>query len=67
MMAGLIFFGVDEVGAGTGAATFGGGRGVAGEATEGGGAGGAVAVAATADPKLLGGEALPSGEIFGGS
>jgi hypothetical protein len=66
----LIFFGFEEDGAGTGAATFGGGRDVAGEATEGRGVGGVVAIAATADPRALGGEALALGEIgsvFGGS
>jgi hypothetical protein len=65
----LIFFGFEEDGAGTGA-TFGGGRDVAGEATEGRGAGGVVAIAAIADPRALGGEALALGEIgavFGGS
>jgi hypothetical protein len=55
----LIFFGVEEDGAGTGAATF-GGRDVAGAAME--GTGGAVAIAATADPRALGGEALGFGE-----
>jgi FAD/FMN-containing dehydrogenase len=63
----LIFFGVEEDGAGTGAATF-GGRDVAGAAME--GMGGAVAIAATADSRALGGEALGFGEIapvFGGS
>jgi hypothetical protein len=49
----LIFFGVEEDGAGTGAATFGGGD-VAGGATKGGGADGAVTVGATAGPKALG-------------
>jgi hypothetical protein len=65
----LIFFGVAEDGAGTGAATF-GGRDGAGGAMEGGGPAGAVAIGATADPRALGGEALGSGEIvpvFGGS
>jgi hypothetical protein len=63
----LIFFGVDEDGAGTGAATF-GGTDVAGAAME--EMYGAVAIAATADPRVLGGEVLGSGEIgtvFGGS
>jgi len=65
----LIFFGVEEDGAGTGAATFGGTDGAGGE-MEGGGLAGAVAIGATADPRALGGEALGSGEIvpdFGGS
>jgi hypothetical protein len=64
-----ISFGVEEDGAGTGAATF-GGRDVAVSAVEGGGAAGAVAIGATApDPGALGGEALGLGEIgavFGG-
>jgi hypothetical protein len=47
----LIFFGVAEDGAGTGAATF-CGRDVAGAAME--GMGGVVAIAATADPEALG-------------
>ena len=42
----LVFFGVDEDGAGTGAATL----DVAGGAMEGGGADGAVTIGATADP-----------------
>jgi hypothetical protein len=65
----LIFFGVAEDGADTGAATF-GGRDGAGGAMEGGGLAGAVAIGATADPGALGGKALGSGEIvsvFGGS
>jgi hypothetical protein len=69
LMAVLIFFGVEEDGAGTGDATFGGTDVAEGE-TEDGGVGGVVASAATADPKALGGEALGSGEIvpvFGGS
>jgi hypothetical protein len=68
-MAVLVFFGVEEDGAGAGAATFGGRDGAGGE-TEDGGVGGAVASAATADPKSLAGEALGLGEIipvFGGS
>jgi hypothetical protein len=68
-MAVLVFFGVEEDGAGAGAATFGGRDGAGGE-TEDGGVGGAVASAATADPKSLTGEALGLGEIipvFGGS
>jgi hypothetical protein len=63
-MTDLIFFGVDEDGAGTEAATSGGG------ATEGREAGGVVAIGATAHPRALGGEALGLGEIaavFGGS
>jgi hypothetical protein len=52
-MAVLIFFGVEEDRAGTGAATF-GGRDVAGGAMEGGGADGAVTIGATADPGALG-------------
>jgi len=62
----LIFFGVEEDGAGTGAATFGGIE-VAGAAME--EMDGAVAIAATA-PKALAGGALGLGEIvavFGGS
>jgi hypothetical protein len=64
----LIFFGVEEDGAGTGAATFGGGD-VAGGEKEDEGVGVVVAVAASADPRALGGEALASGEVavFGGS
>jgi len=66
----LIFFGVEEDGAGTGAATF-GGIDVAASAVEGGGAAGAVAIGTTApDPGSLGGEALGLGEIgavFSGS
>ena len=65
----LVFFGVEEDGADTGAGTF-GCRDVAAGAMEGGGAAGAVAIGATADPRTLGGEALGSGEIgavFGGS
>jgi hypothetical protein len=58
----LIFFGVSEDGAGTGAATF-GGTDTAGGETEDGGIGGVVAVAAAADPRALGGEALWLGEI----
>ena len=68
-MTAWIFFGFEEDGAGTGAATF-GGRDVAASAVEGGGAAGAVAIGATApDPGALGGEALGLGEIgavFGG-
>jgi hypothetical protein len=63
----LISFGVEEDGAGTGAATF-GGTDVAGAAME--EMGGAVAIAATADPKALAGGALGLGKIvpvFGGS
>ena len=66
---GVVFFGVEEDGAGAGAATFGGRDGAGGE-TEDGGVGGAVASAATADPKSLAGEALGLGEtipVFGGS
>jgi hypothetical protein len=65
----LIFFGVEEDGAGTGAATF-GDTDVAGGEAEDGGMGGLVAIAATADPRALGGEALWLREIvpvFGGS
>jgi hypothetical protein len=50
-MAVLIFFGVKEDGAGTGAATF--GRDVAGGAMEGGRADGAATIGMTADPGAL--------------
>jgi hypothetical protein len=59
-MADLCFFRVDEDGAGSGAATF-GGKDVAasaGGALEGGGSAGAVTIEATAEPRALGGEAL---------
>ena len=65
----LIFFGVAEDAAVTGATTF-GDRDGAGGAMEGGGPIAAVAIGATAGPRALGGEALALGEIgavFGGS
>jgi hypothetical protein len=58
----LILFGVEEDGAGTGAAIFGGGD-VTGGAMEGGGADGAVTIGMTADPEALGWDALGLGEI----
>ena len=62
-MIAWIFFGVEEDGAGTGAATF-GGIDVAASAVEGGGAAGAGAIGTTAqDARALGGEALGLGKI----
>jgi hypothetical protein len=62
LMTVLIFFGVAEDAAVTGATTF-GDRDGAGGAMEGGGPIAAVAIGATAGPRALGGEALALGEI----
>jgi hypothetical protein len=62
-MIAWIFFGVEEDGAGTGVATF-GGIVVAASAVEGAGAAGAGAIGATAqDARASGGEALGLGKI----